>query len=166
MSGSDGIFNVAKGRIVELHNRVALSDPTNAVLTVVLFKTIETDATLQDYDTLSAIFAGGGGSANVEANFTGYSTAPRKEYDQATISVAVPDDANNWTQVDIPNTTWTAAGGTIDNTLVKVVICYDDDSTGGNDTNLIPLVYMSFDPTTNGNDLVLQMDNNGYHRAT
>ena len=157
---ADGVFNIAKGRVIELHNRVDSNDPVNSVLTVVLLKASEADATLEDYDDLNALL---GAAGNTEADFTNYA---RIELDQDAISAATPDDTNNWQQCDIADQTWSNAGGTLDNTLTKVVICYDDDSVSGNDTNLIPLTHHDFTPTTNGNDLVLQIDANGYFRAT
>lgn len=157
---ADGVFNIAKGRVIELHNRVAGNDPANSALVVVLLQVSEADATLQDYDDLNALL---GSAGNTEANFTSY---VRKVLTDADVTAATPDDANNWQQCDIGDQTWSAAGGTTDNTLTKVIICYDDDSTGGNDTNLVPLTHHDFTPTTNGNDLVLQIDANGYFRAT
>ena len=155
---ADGVFNIAKGRVIEYHNRVDGNDPTNAGLVVVLFKVSEADGTLEDYDTMNAILLG----SNTEADFTNYA---RKVLTDADVTAATPDDTNNWQQCTIPNQTWSAAGGTLDNTLTKAIICYDDDTTGGNDTNLIPLTHHDFTPTTNGNDLVLQIGANGYFRA-
>ena len=157
---ADGVFNIAKGRVIELHNRVDGNDPTNSALVVVLTKVSEADATLEDYDDLNALL---GSAGNTEADFTNYA---RKVLTDSDISAAAPDDTNNWQQCDIPDQTWSSAGGTTDNTLTKVIICYDDDSTGGNDTNLVPLTHHDFTPTTNGNDLVLQIDTNGYFRAS
>ena len=155
---ADGVFNIAKGRWKELQKRVVDSDAVNAVLVVVLFQTSEADGVLEDYDTLAAIFVG----ANTEATFTSY---VRKVLDQAVLTNSAPDDTNNWQQVDIPDQTWSPAGGATNNSLTKVIICYDDDSATGNDTNLIPLTHHDFTPTTNGNDLVLQIGVNGTARA-
>jgi len=65
---ANAVFNVALGRINELHDRVVGNDPANSALVIVLLKTAEADATLKDYTTLAALLAG----ANVEANFTNY----------------------------------------------------------------------------------------------
>ena len=158
----DGVFNIAKGRVKELHKRVVDSDPTNAVLTIVLLKVSEADATLEDYDDLNALL---GAPGNVECDFTNYPTSPRRQLDQGDISHDAPDDSGNVNEADIPDQTFTAAGGATNNTLVKVVICFDNDSTGGNDTNLVPLTHHDFTPTTNGNDLIVQIDPDGYFRA-
>jgi hypothetical protein len=162
---ADGVFHIAKGKVIGYHDRVANNDPANSALILVLLKdTPEADATLEDYDTLAALLAG----ANTEADFTNYGTrqaAPKILVD-TDITASAPDDTNNWQQVDIPDRTWSAAGGTLDNTLAKLIICYDPDTTTGNDTTLVPLTHHDFTPTTNGNDLVLQIGANGYFRAT
>lgn len=155
---SDGVFNVAKGRVNELHNRVAGNDPTNAALVVILLKVAEADATLEDYDTLAALLAG----SNTEADFTNYA---RKVLSDSDVSAVTPDDSNNRQEADIPDQTWSSAGGASNNTLVKMVICYDSDSTGGTDANLIPLTHHDFAVTTDGNDLTAQINAAGYFRA-
>ena len=57
---ADGVFNIAKGRVAEFHERVNNSDPTNAVLVVVLLAStgLVGDSTMKDYATLSAVLAG------------------------------------------------------------------------------------------------------------
>ena len=51
------VFNIAKGRIVELYNRVKGNDPANAALILVPIETsgLESDATLVDKDDLAAV---------------------------------------------------------------------------------------------------------------
>ena len=157
---ADEQFNIAKGRIVELYNRVKSNDPTNAALIVVLLKVAEADAVLRDYDTLAALLAG----SNTEADFTNYARKVLTDSDLA--ALPAPDDTNDRREVDIPDQTWTAAGGTLDNTTVKALICYDADTTAGTDTDIIPLCHYDFPRTTNGTDLVMQIHPNGFFRAT
>ncbi|HNH39703.1 MAG TPA: hypothetical protein PK912_14765, partial [Microthrixaceae bacterium] len=53
---SDFVFNIAKGRVAELFNRVDSNDPTNsAIIVVPVDRGAATDATLKDLDTLSAV---------------------------------------------------------------------------------------------------------------
>jgi len=156
---ADGVFNIAKGMVNGYVDRVATNDPANSALVVVLLQVSEIDATLEDYDTLGALLLG----SNTESDFTNYA---RKVLTDSVISSPSPDDTNNYQEADIPDQTWSSAGGTTDNTMTKVIICYDNDSTGGNDTNLIPLTHHDFTPTTNGNDLVMNVDSNGFFRAT
>ena len=81
---ADGVFNVAKGKVNEYHDRVDNNDPANSAIIVVLLQVAEADATLQDYATLSALLAG----ANTECTFTNY--ARKVITDTATsLSVAV-----------------------------------------------------------------------------
>lgn len=156
---ADGVFNIAKGRVAELHNRVNDSDPTNAVLVVVLLAaTSEADGTLEDYDTLAALLAG----SNTEASFTNYA---RKVLTDADVAAAATDDTNNRTEADIADQTWSSAGGASNNTLDKLLICYDPDSTAGDDSTIIPLTHHDFDITTNGGDLTATINAAGYFRA-
>lgn len=156
---ANGVFNAALGRVNEYVARVAGNDPANAALVVVLLKAAEADATLQDYDDLAAILAG----SNTEADFTNYA---RKVLTDADVSAPAPDDTNNWQAADIPDQTWTAAGGTLDNTLVKLLTCYDPDTTGGTDADIIPLTHHDFPLETDGTDLTAVVASGGFFRAS
>lgn len=157
---ADGVFNIAKGRVNEYVNRVDSNDPTNSALVVVLLQASEADGTLEDYDDLSTLLAAAG---NTEATFTNYA---RKVLTDADITGPSVDDTNNWQSSDIPDQTWTSAGGATNNTLTKCLICYDNDSTGGTDANIIPLCYYDFAATTDGNDLTAQINASGFYRAS
>lgn len=154
------VFNIAKGRVVELYNRVESNDPTNSALVVValLATGIESDATLADYDTLAAILA----AANDEATNTGYARKVLTDSDLA--ALPSPDDTNNWFQVDIPDQTWTGVA-TSPGAWSKILICYDNDTTAGTDSNIIPLTAHDFAVTPDGSDIVMQVDANGFFRA-
>ena len=158
-------FNIAKGKVNAYTERVVNNDPANSALVVVLLKTVQADATLLDYDTLGDILAAGGGTANVECDFTNYS---RRVLTDADLSAPTVDDTGNEQYSDAPDQTYTAAGGAANNTIVKALICYDSDTTGGTDANLVPLVACGFsvNPTTDGNDLVLRIAANGFFGAT
>lgn len=156
---ADFVFNIAKGRINELHNQINANNPGNSALVVVLLKVAEADAGMQDRDDLANILANG----STEADFTNYA---RKVIDDTVINDSVIDDTNNRREADIPDPTWTAAGGMVNNNLVKMLICYDADTTQGNDSNLTPLTAHDFVITTNGSDLVAQIAPAGYFRAS
>lgn len=156
---ADGVFNIAKGRVNEYVNRVDSNDPTNSALVVVLLQVAEADATLEDYDDLSALLAG----SNTEATFTNYA---RKVLTDTDVTAPTPDDTNNRQDADIPDQTWTSAGGATNNTLVKMLVCYDNDTTAGTDANIIPLTYHDFSITTNGNDLSALINAAGFYRAS
>ena len=157
---ADGVFNIAKGRGVELYNRVQTNDPTNSALVVVLLKTSVADGTLEDFDDLAAILADAGVD---EADFTNYARDTLVDTDLSAIS---PDDTNNRFDVDIPDITWSSAGGASNNTLVKLLICYDNDTGAGTDANIVPIAHYDFTPTTDGSDLVAQINAAGFLRAS
>lgn len=158
---ADQVFNIAKGRIVELYNRVESNDPTNSAFIVVLLKASEADATLIDYDDLGTLLAVAG---NTEADFTNY--ARKVVTDSELAALPSPDDTNNVYDVDLPDQTWTSAGGASNNTLTKLLICYDSDTTGGTDSNIIPLAHFDFTPTTAGGNLTAQINTAGFFRGS
>jgi hypothetical protein len=129
---ADIVFNVAKGRVGEL---AALGAANDALVLVLLKQSgIETDAVLRDYDTLSAVLA----AANDEADFTGYG---RRTLASTTVTV---DDTNDRVDVDSADpAAWTNTGGASQQTGAAI-ICYDNDTTGGTDANLIPLVKLDY----------------------
>lgn len=156
---ANGVFNISKGKVNEYMARVDGNDPANSAIIVVLLKVVEADATLRDYDTLAAILAG----SNTEADFTNYA---RKTITDASITAPTPDDTNDLQAADIPDQTWTSAGGATNNTLVKLIICYDSDTTGGADSAIVPLTYHDFAITTNGSDLTAQIAAAGFFSAS
>ena len=156
---ADMPFNIALGRAVEFYNRVESNDPTDAVLTIVLFKVSEADDTLADYATLGDIISG----SNTEADFTNYARIELSAVELA--ALPAPDDGNNRIDIDIPDQTWTTAGGATNNTLTKLVICYDSDSTGGTDANIIPISHHDFVLTTDASDITAQINAAGFYRA-
>ena len=121
-----GAFNVAKGAAAQL-----VEDNPNA-LVALLLRAQEVDDTLDNYDSVSAMLAASG---NTEADFTNYA---RKTGITGTVTV---DDSGDVVTVDIPDQTWTSAGGATDNVLVKLVVAVQ---TGGDDTTLIPLTHHNF----------------------
>jgi hypothetical protein len=152
---ADFVFNVAKGKIKYYAELPAAND----ALIVVLLKTAETDATLKDYTTLSALLAAGGGTANVESNATNY---VRKTASGITVTV---DNTNDRLDIDMNDITWTGLGGATNNTTAKLLVCYDDDTTGGTDANLVPLTAHDFVVTTDGSDVTAQIAAAGFARA-
>ena len=159
---ADFVFNIAKGRVTELANRVNVNDatgPANAVFLVVAIKAtgLEADATLKDYVDLSTLLE----AANDEATNTGYA---RKSLDQTGGIVVTTDQTNDRVDVDMPDQTWTgvaAAGGA----WGKILICWDPDSTAGTDSTVVPLTGHDFAVTPDGTDILLQVAAAGFFRA-
>ena len=140
-------FNVAKGRAIEYYNRVSNNDPGTSVFILVLATGSATDATLRDFDTLAQVLA----DANVtEATFDNYVRKPLTDTDIA--AFPGPDDTNDRYDVTLPDTTWTAAGGTTNNTLTRLFVCYDPTGASA-DSAIVPVAFHDFSVTTNGGDL-------------
>lgn len=122
-------FNIAKGKV----NRYADLPLTNDALILVLVKSsgLESDATLQDYDTLSALLA----AANDECDFTGYSRRTL-----ASVTVTTNDTPNTQTADAADPSSWTASGSS--QVAGAAIVCYDPDTTTGTDADLVPLVQL------------------------
>ena len=149
------VFNIAKGRIVELYSRVKSNDPANSALILVPIETsgLEADATLIDVDTLTALLAG---TTNEQT------TMGRKTLTDAELAAfPAPDDTNDRYEVSLPTVTWTGATG---NAISKIAVCYDSDTTGGTDANIVPLTMFDFAITPDGSDV--QMTTGVFFRAS
>lgn len=156
---ADFVFNIAKGRVAELYNRVDLNDPANSVLVIAVLATagIETDAVLKDVDTLTALVAG----TTNEVTNAGYA---RKVLTDADIVAFVPDDVNDRVDLDIPDQTWTAVAA--GDGFNDFVVLYDSDSTGGTDANIVPLTLHDFVVVPDGSDITAQIAAAGFFRAS
>ncbi len=154
----NGPFNIVKGRAVEFWNRVDNNDPATSRFVIVLATGAATDATLQDFDTLADVL---GDPGVTEANFTNYT---RKFLTDADVTFPGPDDTNNRYDVTLPDQTWTAAGGTTDNTLTRLFVCYDASGSGP-DSAIVPIGFNDFAVTTNGGDLTADFGS-VYYRAS
>ncbi len=143
---ADFIFNIAKGAFIEKFRDGAANG------LILLLKVSEADDTLNNHDTISALLAG----ANTEANFTNYA---RKTGITGTITV---DDTNNRVDLDIPDQTWSSAGGGTNNTLTDLIFAYEEAAA---DASRIPLSCHDFAATTDGSNLTAQINASGIARA-
>lgn len=156
---ADFVFNIAKGRVAEFYNRVQSNDPANSALVIVAINTTATDATLKDLDTMAAIEA----DANTaEATNVGYA---RKVLTDADLSALSVDDTNDRIDLDFADQTWSAVAAS-PGAWTDLIICYDSDTTGGTDANLIPLTLHDFSVTPDGSDIVAQVAAAGFYRAS
>jgi hypothetical protein len=147
------VANISKGRIAHYASLPAAND----ALILVLLKSagVESQATLQDYDTLQALLA----ATNDECDFTNYT--------RKTLSVTqnAVDDTNNWWNIDVADVVYTSAGGATNNTGAMAVVCYDPDTTAGTDADLVPMGIFDASFTTNGNNLNVNINASGLLRA-
>ncbi len=156
---SDFVYNIAKGRVAEFYFRVDNNDPANSALILLVLATsgVESDATLKDVDTVTALVAG----ATNEVTNSGYA---RKTLTDADLVAFAPDDTNDRVDLDIPDQTWTAVvAGDGWNDLV---IGYDSDTTGGTDANVVPCTQHDFVVTPDGSDITVQIASAGFFRAS
>ena len=155
---ADLVFNVAKGRVVELYNRVDLNDPANAVLVIAAFNAADSDAAIVDVDSLAAIQALGATAEVTNVNYA------RKVLTDADLVAFAPDDVNDRVDLDIPDQTWTAVAS--GDAWTDLAICYDGDSAAGVDSAIIPCTWHDFSVTPNGGDITAQVSASGFFRAS
>ena len=144
------VFNIAKGRVVEYYNRVISNDPTNSALVLVPLSVAGTKAQGQTLDTLALVLA--------HANFTEQTGGGwvRKVLTNAEIeALPSPDDLNNWYDVRLPSVTWVTPATGSD--TVGLLVCYDLDTTGGTDANIIPLTYHEYAVTATDVNVILSI---------
>lgn len=145
---SDFIFNIAKGRIAELG---ALGAANDALIWVPIETTgIVADATMIDYADLGTLIAG---ASNEQT------TIGRKTATGVTVTV---DNTNDRVDVDADDPTWTTTSG---NAISALVLCYDGDTTGGTDSNIVPLAKFDF-VTSMGGDIQATLPAGGCLRAS
>lgn len=141
------VFNIALGRVASL---AALPAANDALIAVPIETTgIVADSVMRDYDDLGALLAG---ASNEQA------TMGRKTLASVTVTV---DDTNDRVAIDSADITWTAATG---NAISALVICYDPDTTGGTDADLIPLTKHDLTLTPDGSDVTVTIAD--FFRAT
>lgn len=146
------VFNIAKGRVAELYNRVKTNDPANSALVVVaIARGAATDSILKTYETLVDLLAD---ASVAEVTNTGYA---RKVLTDADLAPIAADHVNGKMVLDAADQTWeeVLAGGS----WTDIVICYDPDTTTGTDANLVPLVSGPFAITPENNRITLQIAN-------
>lgn len=141
-------FNIAKGRAVELYNRVKGNDPANSAIILIPLSAQGSEAEAQDYDTVTAVL---GGTSDEQ---TGGGWVRKTLTDSQLAAFPSPNDTDNRYDIQVPAVTWTAP--TAGNDTVGLLIAYDSDTTGGTDANLVPISSHTFTVTADGNDVALQ----------
>lgn len=154
---ADFVYNIAKGKIVEYAARVNANDPTNAVLTLAVIDTSETDGTLRDLDTLALVLAN---VNTAEVTNTNYA---RKNIDQSGSITVTVDDTNDRTDIDMPDQTWSSVAS--GDSWTDLLVTYDSDSGSGDDTNIVPMTQHDFAVTPDGSDITVAFNAAGFARA-
>lgn len=149
------VINIAKGRAVELYNRVKSNDPAASALILVPIETtgLETDAVLIDKADLAAYLVG----TTNEQTVMGRKTLTDTEL----AALPAPDNVNNRYEVSLPTVIWAAASG---NAISKILVCYDNDTAAGTDSNIIPLCMFDFGQVPSGADI--QMTAGPFYQAS
>jgi hypothetical protein len=144
---ADFVFNVAKGKAAE-----KLADATTSLGILILATSgLESDATLRDKTTLTDLVSG----TTNEVTNSGYA---RKTSLTATVAV---DQANDRTDVDVADQTWTAVAA--GDGWSKLVTFIDEAGTDG---TRIPLTAHDFVVTPDGSDITAQIAAAGFYRAS
>lgn len=150
------VFNIAKGRVAELHNRVKVGDPAAARLYAIpVSRGAVTDAQLVDADDYAAVVTLG----ITERTTNGWN---RKTLAPADLSAVTPDDTNDRMAVDFIDLAWpaVAAGG---GAITDIIVCYASVASPTN-AQLLPLTNHDFAITPDGSDITATVAD--YFRAT
>jgi hypothetical protein len=144
---ADFTFNIKKGSIAALVQRVDENDPAASTLRLVPLSASGTEAQGQDLATLAAVEA--------DANFAeqtggGWVRKALTDSDLAPTDYAV-DNANNRVNCKVPTVTWTGPAAASNTTGLLVVY----DAAAGADSTIVPLTHLTFAVTADGNDVVL-----------
>lgn len=141
----DFTFNVAKGRVAELYNRVDSGDPAAARLYVIPVDVAAvSDATLRDLDDFAAIITAG----VTERNANGWN---RKTLAAADLAALAADDTNDRMPLDLGDQLWTP-GPTV-GAVTDLIFCYASVVTPTN-AQLTPLTQHDYPITPDGSDVL------------
>ena len=152
---ADLVFNIAKGRVVELCNNVDAGSPANSRLIMIPFNSTDTDDAVRDCDTVAAVEAL---ASTAERTANGWN---RKTLAAADVTLVL-DDTGNTYSVDITDQNWTPTADAV----TDLLIAYDADNTTGTDSNLIPLTWHDFAITPDGSQVTAQIAAAGFFGAS
>lgn len=126
------VFDVARGREVEIYSRVDGNDPTNSafVIVVLAYTGLEADNTLKTYSTLAALLA----ASNNEPTNTGY---VRKTLTDADLSAYTVDTSAHSITLPLPTQVYAAVDA--GDSWAKALVTYDSDTTSGTDASIVPV---------------------------
>ncbi|GAF84231.1 unnamed protein product [marine sediment metagenome] len=145
---ANGVFNICKGRARELYNRVKSNDPAGSQLVLILCTGTETEENIKECETVTALLA----TVLAECTFTNYVRTDLDDGDLA--ALPSPDHTADDAAFTLPDTTITSAGGASNDTISRLIVCYDISGTDADGT-LQPMTFHDFAITTNGGDLTM-----------
>lgn len=141
------VFNISKGRGAYYGT---LPQTNDAIIVIPIEASgVEADSVLVDYADVSTLLA---------AATNEQTTLGRKTVTSATVTV---DNTNDRVDVDIADQTWPASAG---NPISDLLFAYDNDTTSGTDSNLVPMTWHDFVATPDGSDLTAAI--NVFYRAS
>lgn len=152
---ADFVYNLSKGRVAELTNRVKVGDPAASRLYAIPVDVAAvSDATLKDLDDFAAIITAG----VTERNANNWN---RKTLAAADLTALTVDDVNDRMPADTIDLLWTP--GPTSGAVTDIIYCY---ASVGSPTNaqLIPLTQHDFAITPDGSDVQATVAD--YYRAT
>ena len=152
---ADFIFNVAKGRGIQLLKNVKDNDPAAAVIRIYAIVTTDTDDDLKGADTMAAVIAL---SNTAYATNTGYSQLTD---DGSDLTLTLNDTADVYDAILADQTFSSVDAG--DN-WTDLIVAYDPDGLG-TDASCIPLFNADFVVTPNGGDIVANFPATYFYRA-
>lgn len=139
---TDFVFNASKGKEAYYASLPATND---ALIWVPIEATgVVSDATMKDIDDLGTLLAG----ASNEQTTMGRVTATG-------VTVTV-DDTNDKVTLDCDNPVWTSVAAS--NATAKLLLCYDGDTTGGTDSDIVPIFGFDFAVTPAGGNITATVD--------
>lgn len=158
MANSPTLYS--RGRAVDRAERVIAG--TGCMMAVLLQEGCEADSTLTDRITMADVLAV---AANKEAAWLGGTQYLRKAWTGAQVTVN-SQPASDRIDLDLTSDpTWLAAGAwNTTQRIVKLGICYATATNAA--TNAIwPLIWLDWQVTADGNDLIYTLDAAGFYRT-
>ncbi len=152
---ADLIFNIAKGRLVQLAKNVDDAVPAASRLILIPFNSTDTDDAVRDCDTVAAVEAL---AATAERTLNGWN---RKTLAAADVTLTL-DDTGNTYSVDITDQSWTPTADAV----TDLLLAYDADNAAGTDADLIPLAWYDFAITPDGSQVTAQINASGAFSAS
>lgn len=152
------VFGQVLGRVGTYVQNVINNTPANSAI---VWVPMSQSGTAEQAETLTTMAA-----VEADANFaerTGGSWSRITQTDSGAGLTYTFDATNNRFEADSNDLVW--AGPTTGATT-GLIACYDDDTTAGTDSALIPLVHLDMAVTPDGNQVTFVFNAEGWYNAT